>query len=276
MSPVKEPRYWSEGQAEGLTPFRTRDAYARLFDGVTSERAVGEASPQYLNSATAAENIAADIPAAKLIVSLRNPAERAYSSYLGRLRGARERCGLEAAMRPGTYYFETSLYHPRLTRYFDRFDRSRIKVIIFEDFVANTGMVLREIHEFLEIDTTFVTDVVERHNPAMVPRSITQTRFSSRRRSWSVASFLARCRGQVSGLAPSNSSSSDPRSDCRDQSASDCSSSSVRTSTGPAHWSAATYRIGWFPDRRPFICTYSHARAACQSRSTVATEMSST
>jgi hypothetical protein len=174
MSPVKEPRYyWSEGQAEGLTPFRTRDEYERLFDGVTSERAVGEASPQYLNSAATAERIAADIPAAKLIVSLRNPAERAYSSYLGRLRGARERYGLDDAMRPGTYYFETSLYHPRLTRYFERFDRRRIKVIVFEDFVANTGMVLREIHEFLEIDPTFVTDVVERHNPAMVPRSIT-------------------------------------------------------------------------------------------------------
>ena len=173
MSPVKEARYyWSEGQAEGIVPIRTRAAYERLFDDVTVERAIGEASPQYLNSEAAPIRIAADLPDARLIVALRNPAERAYSSYLGRLRGGRERRGLDEAMQPGTYYFETSLYYPRLSRYFDRFDRSRIKVILFEDFVADTRGALREIHEFLGVDAGFATDFTERHNPALVPRSL--------------------------------------------------------------------------------------------------------
>jgi hypothetical protein len=103
-------------------------------------------------------------------VSLRNPADRAYSSYLGRICGALERSGVEEAMRPTTYYFETSLYHPRLSRYFDRFDRNRIKVIIFDDLVANPGAVVRELLDFLQIDGTVATDVSTLHNEGRVPR----------------------------------------------------------------------------------------------------------
>lgn len=167
MSPMKEPGYYRDGGA-----VRTREAYERLFDGVTSQKAIGEASPQYLNSATAPGRIAASLPGVRLIASLRNPADRAYSSYLGRLRGGSERCGVDEAMRPDTYYFNTSLYHPRLSRYFAHFDRSRVRVIIFDDFVANPGAVVRDLHQFLEVDDAFTTDVTVRHNAAHVPRSL--------------------------------------------------------------------------------------------------------
>lgn len=176
MSPVKEPRYYCEAEyAEWGVPMGTREEYEQLFDGVRSQKAIGEASPQYLNSPTAADRIARDLPGVKLIVSLRNPADRAYSSYLGRLRSGIDRSGVEEALQPGTYYFETSLYHPRLSRYFERFERSRIKVILFDDLASNTAAVVRELHEFLEIDTTFVTDVTKRHNAAQSPRSIILT-----------------------------------------------------------------------------------------------------
>jgi hypothetical protein len=173
MSPVKEARYYaSEWWSEEPDPIRTREAYERLFDGVTTERAVGEASPQYLNSPTAPDRIAADLPDVKLIVSLRNPADRAYSSYLGRLCGGQERRGVDAAMRPGTYYFLTSQYHPRLSRYFARFPRSRIKVIVFDDLAADARAVVRDLSEFLAIDAAFAADVATAHNGARTPRSI--------------------------------------------------------------------------------------------------------
>jgi hypothetical protein len=173
MSPVKEPRYyWREGEAQGRVDIHTREAYERLFDGATSERAIGEASPQYLNSPTAPERIAADLPGVKLIVSLRNPADRAYSSYLGWLRGAEERRRADEALRPGSYYFETSLYHSALSRYFARFGKERIKVVLFDDLTANPRAVMRDLLEFLEVDHTFEIDVATRHNPAAVPRSL--------------------------------------------------------------------------------------------------------
>ena len=173
MSPVKEARYyWREGVAQGRVHIHTREAYERLFDGATSERAIGEASPQYLNSLTAPERIAADLPEAKLIVSLRNPAERAYSSYLGWLRGAEERRSADEALRPGSYYFDTSLYHAALSRYFARFARERVKVILFDDLTANPRAVVRDLLEFLEVDPAFEIDTATRHNRATAPRSI--------------------------------------------------------------------------------------------------------
>src|SRR4051812_10132551 len=172
MSAVKEPRYyWQEGVAEGRLEIFGREAYERLFSDVTSQRAVGEATTHYLNSPTAAERIAADLPDVKLIVSLRNPADRAYSSYLGRLQGGEERRGVDEAMQPGSYYVESSRYYASLSRYFERFDRSRIKVLLFDDLVASPRAVMRDVYEFLGVDSTFEVDVAISHNRAAIPRS---------------------------------------------------------------------------------------------------------
>jgi hypothetical protein len=177
MSPVKEPGYyWSEGQALGRVENVTREEYERLFSDVTSQRAVGEATSLYLNSPTAPDRIAADLPGVRLIVTLRNPADRAYSSYLGSLRGGDESRGVEEAMRPGSYYFESSLYHPPLSRYFERFARDRIKVILFDDLVAKPQAVVQDLYEFLGVDPTFDVDVTTSHNRAAVPRSIVANR----------------------------------------------------------------------------------------------------
>src|SRR5262245_47676931 len=75
-------------------------------------------------------------------------------------------------MRPGSSYFESSLYHPRLSRYFERFGKSRIRVILFDDLAADAGSVVRDVHEFLGVDRSFVTDVSVRHNVGTMPRSI--------------------------------------------------------------------------------------------------------
>src|SRR5436309_11753413 len=114
MSPVKEPAYYASasvaarsGRSRGI---RTRAAYERLFAAAGAERARGEASPQYLNDDAAPDRIAADLRDVRLIVSLRNPVDRAYSSYLGRVAGGTERRRVDEAMRRGTYYFDSSLY----------------------------------------------------------------------------------------------------------------------------------------------------------------------
>jgi hypothetical protein len=173
MSPIKEPRYFSR-DIPGTTraPIRTRRAYEKLFAAVTTQHAIGEASPQYLYSIEAPSRIGEELGEPKLIVSLRNPADRAYSSYLGRVRSGDELGGVEEAMRPGTYYFETSLYYPKLRRYFDRFDRSKIKVILFDDLIAETHSVMRALYEFLDVDPSFEEFAPVRHNKAEVPRSL--------------------------------------------------------------------------------------------------------
>src|SRR5712671_4108920 len=145
MSP-REPRYYARQEADAVSPVVwTREDYERLFDGVTTEHAIGEASPQYLNHPSAPDEIAADLPDVKLIVSLGNPADRAYSSYLGRLIAGGERRTADEALRPGAYDFERSLYYASLSRFFERFDRKRIKVILFDDLIRDAHAVVRDL-----------------------------------------------------------------------------------------------------------------------------------
>jgi hypothetical protein len=168
MSPVKEPAYYASARSGAV---RTHTEYERLFDAATTERARGEASPQYLNDAAAPDRIAADLRDVRLIVSLRNPVDRAYSSYLGRLAGGTERRPVEAALRRGTYYFDSSLYHASLTRYFTRFDRSRIKVLLFDALAADPRATVQEVCDFLGIQRDFAVDTSVKHGSAAAPRS---------------------------------------------------------------------------------------------------------
>jgi len=170
MSPVKEPAYYASASG-GADWIRTRPDYERLFDGATTQRARGEASPQYLNDEAAPERIAADLPGVRLIVSLRNPVDRAYSSYLGRLAGGTERRGVEDALRRGTYYFESSLYDAPLRRYLARFDRTRIKVLLFDELVADVRGTVHQVCDFLGVTRDFTLDTSEKHGSAAAPRS---------------------------------------------------------------------------------------------------------
>jgi hypothetical protein len=63
------------------------DEYLRLFRNVRAERAVGEASAVYLWSPGAAESIRAYRKDARIVMILRDPAERAFSQYLHQLSG---------------------------------------------------------------------------------------------------------------------------------------------------------------------------------------------
>ena len=91
MSPMKEPRFFAleneklnfqnPDKAINKTSVTSLSEYYKLFDGVTNETAIGEASPLYMYSTKAVERIAHYVPTAKLIAILRNPVDRAYSCY---------------------------------------------------------------------------------------------------------------------------------------------------------------------------------------------------
>src|SRR5690348_18457662 len=97
MSPVKETNYFAYGvDAAGRLlygdpehhafPVQTLAEYEQLFAEAASARAIGEASPIYLECPQAAGCISERLPAARLVCALRHPVERAYSDYLMFLR----------------------------------------------------------------------------------------------------------------------------------------------------------------------------------------------
>jgi hypothetical protein len=167
MSAFKEPRYFAYDPANpehvaghGLRfPIKTLDEYAALFADSAGYRAVGETSPHYLRSDTAPQLIAAAIPDVRLIFSLRDPVRRAYSSYWHRVRLGLEDRPAEVVLQPGDQAVEHGLYHAWLTRWYEQFDPAQVKIILFDDLIADALGVVADICRFLKIDDSFVPDL---------------------------------------------------------------------------------------------------------------------
>ncbi len=150
-----------------------RGQYLSFFEGAEA-RYAGDASVGYIYSQTAAREIAAFSPDAKILVSLRNPVDMAHSLHsLMRFQGLEPEESLEAAVRDGArarwaftaWSFQWAFTYPRLLRfseqlqrYLDVFGPDRVHVVLYEDFLADPAAVYRGILEFLELDTGFVPE----------------------------------------------------------------------------------------------------------------------
>ncbi len=194
MSPVKEPHFFAlenhslNFQGPGDKD-RFRDAvtqleeYEKLFANVSREVAIGEASTTYLSSETAPLRIKHYIPDVKLIAILRNPVDAAYASFLHLVRDGDEPLAdfglaLEAEEKrvrqnwEGIWHYQRrGFYAEQLERYFQHFDRDRLKVYRYDDFKANPNVVLRDIFEFLEVDPGFMPDMSAKYNVSAMPKN---------------------------------------------------------------------------------------------------------
>lgn len=195
MSPVKEPKFFAvegkeldfRGPNDEISMNRGSitdiNAYQSLFHDVTNEKAIGEASPLYLYSPEAPERIKHYIPGAKLIAILRDPVERAYSSFLQRVQKAQEPLdGFAQALReeenrardnwaPRWQSKRIGFYYAHLKRYYEAFDAGQIRVYLYEDLKADPVGLAQDVFRFLEVDDSFTPDTSLRHNVSGIPRS---------------------------------------------------------------------------------------------------------
>jgi hypothetical protein len=188
MSPVKEPHFFalggtganfrSPGAEAGINrkSFADPEGYEGLFAGARGEKAIGEASTSYLYSPEAPERIKRRVPEARLIAVLRDPAERAYSTFLALRLGGREPLrdfsrALEAEegrIRDGWehlwHYKNLGFYHVQLSRYGKALEEGRLRVYLYEDLGADPRGVMRDAYRFLGVDASFEPDTSQRHN----------------------------------------------------------------------------------------------------------------
>ncbi len=151
-------------------PVRTFEEYEASFAGASTEIAIGEVSPQYFRCPTAAQLIHDSIPNVKLIVSLRNPADRAFSGFLMRTRRGDAVKGFYEELSPQSSHVKEGFYYRRLKRYLDIFPKDRIKIYLFEEFRKEPARIVADLYEFLGVATNFVPDTSTRHNPAGIPK----------------------------------------------------------------------------------------------------------
>jgi hypothetical protein len=188
MCPVKEPHFF----ASEVDPDRFRDDFPRqmdpreyletrplrpthcvyirelrhyeaLFEAVTHERAVGEASVSYLYSGTAARRIREASPDARILVLLRNPIDRAYSHYLMDHHEmavslsdfvedvARDNASPYKGWGISNLYVELGLYFEQVKRFLDVFPGEHVKILFFDDYRANWPQAIADVLRFLGI-----------------------------------------------------------------------------------------------------------------------------
>jgi hypothetical protein len=187
MCPVKEPGFFAfEGEEPGSgEPEHDRtkrsirrpasalritdvDTYRALFQDVSDEAAIGEASPVYLIYPRAAQRVRHYIPEAKLIAILRDPVERAYSAYV--MKGLHVGGG-RGAFGQAARNIYWGFYYTHLIRYFDIFDPAQIRVYLYEDFRADPVGILRDVFCFLGVSETFEPDLSIEYNVSGIPRN---------------------------------------------------------------------------------------------------------
>ena len=170
---ARDWKWTDEGKPPLLHHFqaKTFEEYEAMFAGASDEIAIGEASPQYFRCPTAARRIHECIPDVKLVASLRNPADRAFSGFLMRTRRGEAVKSSYEELTPEASHVKEGFYHKRMKRYLDIFARHQIKIYIFEEFKKDPAKVVVDLFDFLGVDTNFVPDTSTRHNPAGVPKN---------------------------------------------------------------------------------------------------------
>ena len=196
FTPRRELHFWNRDReyrdGQGVAE------YFRNFEQALPNQIVGEKSPSYLPSQSAAERIAFHLPQVKIVAVLRDPADRAHSAYLhGRRIGAipKSRTFSQAIRdyqnNQGVPYGDVvsqGFYFESLERYFKNFDADQIHVISFSQLTQNPELILPELMKFLlptesdfqSVDIDYVLPRVNVARTSRFPQLVRQIRGSKR------------------------------------------------------------------------------------------------
>lgn len=163
MSRPKEPHFFSRAKAPADQLVKDPVEYAGLFARGAAHRYRGDASPSYLWDPDSPARIKEAVPAARIIISLRDPVERAYASYLGQIREGLDQRTFSDAVRAELAdndvdlaavpvpYVSRGYYDEQVRRYLDAFGDATL-ILLFDEFVADVRGTMRCVFEWLGLD----------------------------------------------------------------------------------------------------------------------------
>ena len=166
---VKELHYFG---SDLKTKVKISEAeYLRYFQNAGNKKIIGDASVWYLFSQKASEEIKNFSPEAKILIMLRNPVEVIHSLHSQNLYDGNEdifdfekAVSLDEERKKGINlpdsldffelppYKDSVLFSAQVKRYLDIFDKKKIRIVLYDDFVTDTKKVVTETFEFLEVN----------------------------------------------------------------------------------------------------------------------------
>ena len=189
MSPVKELRYFSgEAASDNAAAIDGPvipdfSAYCEHFDGASEHQAAGEVSPSYMYYPGTAKRIHQRLPDVDLIAILRDPVKRAFSEYWHHWKMGRrlnedflgfvlsENVAAEPQLSEYQDCVRRGLYHRQLKPFFRLFDRSQVRVFLYEDLKSDPEALMQRVYEFIGADAEFTPETDRAYNRGMMPQT---------------------------------------------------------------------------------------------------------
>jgi hypothetical protein len=151
----KELHFFDKDYDKGI------DHYESFFARRKDEIAIGETTPAYLHGAYSTRDIPSlirrHLPDVKLIASLRNPLERAYSRYWHSKARYESNVSLsfEDKLKDRPEFIQEGFYANQLARYYEHFPKDQILVLLYDDMLSAPVQFMESIYAFIGVDPQF-------------------------------------------------------------------------------------------------------------------------
>jgi hypothetical protein len=149
MSTAKETLYFEDYYAKGPR------WYGRFFknqNNAATAKATGEISNTYIFSQLAAERIAKDFPNMRILATLRDPTDRAYSHYLFLRRNGELNCSFEEALVRRPDIKTRGNYFQHLEPYRRLFHAHQVGIFIYDDLLKDAASYAKQLFDFIGVD----------------------------------------------------------------------------------------------------------------------------
>lgn len=170
-----------------MTQISSFKQYLDCFKNSKDEKAIGDASPSYINYPELFEKINDKLDKPKVIIMLRDPVKRAYSNYLHLVREHRESLDFYSALleeenRKKAGY--SDFWHYKFnSSYFDKIESAKdvfgtVLILTQEELNSDTQATLKKIFKFLNVDEDYIpTNLENRYNAGGLFSDNVLTRF---------------------------------------------------------------------------------------------------
>jgi hypothetical protein len=165
MASRKEVHYFDDEEIYADNRKLDYSYYHQFFSPSSSDMLLGESTPIYMYWLPAPMRIQQYNPDMKLIISLRNPLDRAFSHWnMARIRGKELRTFWDAIQEESKRlkestshqhrvfsYIERGFYYQQLSRVWDYFPRAQTLILRHEELRESPKDALNKVCEFLKI-----------------------------------------------------------------------------------------------------------------------------
>lgn len=179
MTPAKDLYFFDRYFDKGI------DWYANHFVKATDEKIVGEVCQDYLFHPQAAERIDKVLETPRFMVTLRDPVDRAFSSYLYMLKMGQTPGTLGEALKGRPELIEHGRYGSGLDRFADRFGDDTIYVEVFDNLQADPRRFVADLLVWLDVAPFELSDeLLATRLPASKARSTLVARWVRAAADW--------------------------------------------------------------------------------------------